>query len=97
MSETSGDVNTEPESGVMEDGALAIQEGSDITGVDQDGPVTVYPQPSPIPAFYALDTNPATVDIVASGGYLYQRHSDGRIWIYTGSRATGILEIVVWY
>src|SRR6266508_4758351 len=27
----------------------------------------------------------ATIDIVASGGHLYQRHNDGRIWIYTGT------------
>ena len=37
----------------------------------------------------AADNNPATVDIVASGGNLYQRHHTGLIWQYTGTPLTG--------
>jgi len=36
-----------------------------------------------------LDNNPATVDIAASGGNLYQRHNTGLIWQYTGTPLTG--------
>jgi hypothetical protein len=36
-----------------------------------------------------FDCNPATVDIVASGGHLYQRHNTGRAWVYTGTPHTG--------
>jgi hypothetical protein len=34
-----------------------------------------------------LDGNPATVDIVAAGNQLYQRHNNGRIWRFTGGVA----------
>ena len=40
-----------------------------------------------------LDNNPATVDIVAAGDQLYQRHDNGRIWRYTGPPLTGWQEL----
>ena len=36
-----------------------------------------------------LDNNPATVEIVAGGGQLYQRHNSGMIWRYTGQPCGG--------
>jgi hypothetical protein len=36
-----------------------------------------------------LDNNPATQEIVADGGNLYQRHNTGLIWRYTGPPLTG--------
>jgi hypothetical protein len=38
----------------------------------------------------ALDTNPATTAIAAAGdGALYQRHTDGSVWRYTGTPIVG--------
>jgi hypothetical protein len=36
-----------------------------------------------------LDNNPNTTEIVATGDRLYQRHSTGWIWRYTGPACTG--------
>ena len=36
-----------------------------------------------------LDDNPATVQIAAAGGNLYQLHSTGAIWKYVGPPITG--------
>jgi hypothetical protein len=43
----------------------------------------------PITGWQLIDRNPATVDIVASAGNLYQRHGNGHIWKYTGTPLTG--------
>jgi hypothetical protein len=40
-----------------------------------------------------LDDNAATVQIVADGNELYQRHNSGRIWHYTGTPLTGWQEL----
>jgi len=40
-----------------------------------------------------LDNNPSTTAIVVHAWHLYQMHSDGRIWIYTGPPLTGWLEL----
>ena len=40
-----------------------------------------------------LDNNPASIDIVADGNNLYQLHSNGRIWKYTGTPLTGWQEL----
>ena len=39
------------------------------------------------------ENNPATVQIVAAGGQLYQRHNTGLIWRYTGTPLTGWEEL----
>ncbi|WP_203758689.1 hypothetical protein, partial [Cellulomonas chitinilytica] len=44
---------------------------------------------TPLTGWELLDNNPATVEIVAAGGHLYQRHGDGTIWRYTGTPLTG--------
>jgi hypothetical protein len=36
-----------------------------------------------------LDTNAQTVDITTSGKSLYQRHNDGKIWLYTSPPIAG--------
>ncbi|MGI2908100.1 hypothetical protein, partial [Tolypothrix sp. VBCCA 56010] len=36
-----------------------------------------------------LDNNPATKQIAAAGGNLYQIHNTGAIWKYVGSPLTG--------
>ncbi len=41
------------------------------------------------PDWQLLDNNPATVQIAAAGGNLYQRHNNGFIWRYTGTPLTG--------
>lgn len=43
----------------------------------------------PHPVWTRLDDNRATVDVVAAGGHLLQRHADGSVWIYTGVPMTG--------
>lgn len=63
---------------------VAVDGGTDIDALDAQFSSGVYPQLNPFPNWQELDNNPATVDIVASGGHLYQRHNTGRIWIYTG-------------
>ena len=45
------------------------------------------------PTWQELDRNPATIQIVASGGNLYQRHNTGRIYRYTGVPFTGWQEL----
>jgi hypothetical protein len=41
------------------------------------------------PDWQQLDNNPATTEIVAASGNLYQRHSNGFIWRYTGTPLSG--------
>ena len=60
---------------------VAVDGGTDIDALDAQFASTVYPR---FPNWQELDDNPGTVDIVASGGHLYQRHNTGRIWVYTG-------------
>jgi hypothetical protein len=36
-----------------------------------------------------LDNNPAAINIVASAGKLYQLHSNGGLWQYTGMPCSG--------
>ena len=45
------------------------------------------------PNWQQLDNNPATVDIVADGDLLYQLHSNGRIFKFTGTPLTGWQEL----
>lgn len=45
------------------------------------------------PRWQQLDDNPATVQIVADGGALYQRHSSGRVYSSTGTPGTGWQEL----
>ena len=72
---------------------VAVDGGTDIDALDAQFSSGVYPQLNPFPNWQELDNNPATVDIVASGGHLYQRHNTGRIWIYTGTPHTGWQEL----
>jgi hypothetical protein len=44
---------------------------------------------NPFPGWEELDNNPATVDIVAAAGQLFQRHDNGLIWRFTGTPLTG--------
>ncbi|WP_040799844.1 hypothetical protein [Nocardia higoensis] len=44
---------------------------------------------NPFPNWQALDNNPASVDIAADGTNLYQRHSTGAIFKFTGTPITG--------
>jgi hypothetical protein len=68
---------------------VAVDGGTDIDTQDSQFASRVYPQLNPFPNWQELDNNPATVDIAASGGHLYQRHNSGRIWVYTGTPHTG--------
>jgi Astacin (Peptidase family M12A) len=77
---------------IMTDG-VAVDGGTDIDAQDAQFAATMYPMPNPFPNWLELDDNPATVDIVASDGQLYQRHDSGRIWVYTGTPHTGWLEL----
>jgi hypothetical protein len=54
------------------------------------GACVIAPAP---PKWTELDNNLATVETVASGGHLYQRHYDGRIYQYTGPAFTGWTEL----
>jgi len=72
---------------------VAVDGGTDIDALDAQFSSGVYPQLNPFPNWQELDNNPATVDIVTSGGRLYQRHNNGRIWIYTGTPHTGWQEL----
>jgi astacin (peptidase family M12A) len=72
---------------------VAVDGGTDIDALDAQFSSGVYPQLNPFPNWQELDNNPATVDIVASGGHLYQRHNTGRIWVYTGTPHTGWQEL----
>ena len=72
---------------------VAVDGGTDIDALDAQFSSGVYPQLNPFPNWQELDNNPATVNIVASGGHLYQRHNTGRIWIYTGTPHTGWQEL----
>jgi Astacin (Peptidase family M12A) len=72
---------------------VAVDGGTDIDALDAQFSSGVYPQLNPFPNWQELDDNPATVDIVASGGHLYQRHNTGRIWVYTGTPHTGWQEL----
>lgn len=72
---------------------VAVDGGTDIDTSDAQFASRVYPQLNPFPNWQELDNNAATVDIVASGGHLYQRHNTGRIWIYTGTPHTGWQEL----
>uniref|UniRef100_UPI001470D842 hypothetical protein n=1 Tax=Nocardia sienata TaxID=248552 RepID=UPI001470D842 len=38
---------------------------------------------TPLTGWKTLDNNPATAQIAASGGHLYQRHDTGRIYRHT--------------
>ena len=69
---------------------VAVDGGTDIDALDAQFASTVYPR---FPNWQELDDNPGTVDIVASGGHLYQRHDTGRIWVYTGTPHTGWQEL----
>jgi hypothetical protein len=77
---------------IMKDG-VQVDGGTDIDPQDAAFAARVYPKPNPFPQWLELDDNPATVDIVAAGGRLYQRHNTGRIWIYTGTPHTGWQEL----
>ncbi|MET3805630.1 hypothetical protein ABIB25_002634 [Nakamurella sp. UYEF19] len=77
---------------IMKD-SVAVDGGTDIDPLDQQFAGQVYPRGNPFPQWLELDDNPATVDIVASGGNLYQLHNSGRIWIYTGTPHTGWMEL----
>ncbi|MBO3745992.1 hypothetical protein J5X84_07935 [Streptosporangiaceae bacterium NEAU-GS5] len=77
---------------IMKDG-VAVDGGTDIDALDAQFAASLYPPVNPFPDWQELDNNPATVDIVASGGHLYQRHADGRVWIYTGTPHTGWQEL----
>jgi hypothetical protein len=44
---------------------------------------------NPFPNWQLLDNNRSTVEIVADGNNLYQRHNDGWIFKYTGTPITG--------
>jgi hypothetical protein len=44
---------------------------------------------TPLMGWQLLDNNPATMQIVADGGNLYQLHTNGKIWQYTGTPLTG--------
>ena len=72
---------------------VAVDGGTDIDALDAQFSSGVYPQLNPFPNWRELDNNPATVNIVASGGHLYQRHNTGRIWVYTGTPHTGWQEL----
>jgi hypothetical protein len=72
---------------------VAVTGGTDIDAQDATFAASVYPRPNPFPNWLELDNNPATADIVASDGKLYQRHNNGRIWTYTGTPHTGWLEV----
>ena len=72
---------------------VPVNGGTDIDAQDAQFASTVYPMLNPFPNWLELDDNPATADIIASGGNLYQRHDSGRIWVYTGTPHTGWLEL----
>ncbi len=72
---------------------VAVNGGTDIDALDAQFSSTVYPLQNPFPNWLELDNNPATVEVVASGGNLYQRHDSGRIWVYTGPPLTGWQEL----
>ncbi|MDN6169575.1 MAG: hypothetical protein L0J11_05780, partial [Micrococcaceae bacterium] len=44
---------------------------------------------TPMTGWQKLDNNDSTVEIVAAGDHLYQRHDSGSIWRYTGTPMTG--------
>ena len=77
---------------IMKDN-VQVDGGTDIDAQDGQFAARVYPKPNPFPQWLELDDNPATVDIVAAGGHLYQLHNTGRIWIYTGTPHTGWQEL----
>ena len=77
---------------IMQDN-VEVTGGTDIDTQDAQFAASVYPIGNPFPNWLELDNNPATLDIQASGGHLYQRHNNGRIWIYTGTPHTGWLEL----
>jgi hypothetical protein len=74
---------------IMSDG-VAVTGGADINALDAQFASSVYPK---FANWQELDNNPATADIAAGGGNLYQMHKDGRIWKYTGTPLTGWQEL----
>jgi hypothetical protein len=67
---------------IMADG-VAVDGGTDIDTLDSQSASRLYPSVNPFPNWLELDNNPATVQIIADGNQLYQRHNTGRVWLYT--------------
>ncbi len=60
-----------------------------IPGANPDNPFPIFDN-----SFWQeLDTNAASVEIVAGGNNLYQRHNTGKVWKYVGPPITGWQEL----
>lgn len=67
-------------------------QGIGLCQLHTNGSIWQYTGP-PMSGWMAIDNNPLTSTIAASGGGIYQLHRDGAIWKYTGPALSGWVQL----